>query len=647
MAIDANSYGEARKAIALTERLTKSGAAWWSKVFAAPADSPTITVATSSQITGTVVTPTASYDYDPIFRYDGCHAVTVDGAGAYASTYPELLVPETVTDAQDLEYRFVAATTGTGTLGIRVIVDGKLTSLAMPRFDAVAGNAYYVRLHFGATKVKNVRVAANGSSRFVSLEATTYSVLQRPLGTPRSRFAVIGDSLQMGSPTFHYLGWESHSFFQSILMGCDSYINLGIGGTGWSDVAPGSDFGARIVTALACSPHILAFFGSRNDNSRYTQVLAAAMAGLAQVESVPVVLVCGPQQGTSFTVLNDLVRQSTIASGRTWIDLLGIAQDYTLDATGHPTFDEQLALARAAHAQVDMSAIIAAVAGANAARPGSTIAVATTPATAATAGSSVTITATVTSPLSTAGTVQFYDNGVALGSPVTVTGGTASYTTSALSTALHSITAKFRPTNPNTVKPSTSAAVSLNVSANLGVSDDFNRADGPVGNSLNGKAWDTTFPGWAIISNQVGNPSPTGSTYLPIDCGVLVGTYEFTWGGAYYQDARFYLAYQNNLNHIILNNISGTWRLWTNIAGTSAVMATGSANAWVAGDAMQIVVTQGSSPTKFTFVVKKNGTTVVTATDYDIGVLAANTKLAFGVNASGGAVRFDNVVMTP
>ncbi|MEI6604296.1 MAG: Ig-like domain repeat protein, partial [Verrucomicrobiota bacterium] len=57
-------------------------------------------------------------------------------------------------------------------------------------------------------------------------------------------------------------------------------------------------------------------------------------------------------------------------------------------------------------------------------------------------GVAVTFTATV-APAPTGGTVQFYDNAVALGSPVTVAGGQAQLITSALDTGSHSITASY------------------------------------------------------------------------------------------------------------------------------------------------------------------------------------------------------------
>ena len=56
-------------------------------------------------------------------------------------------------------------------------------------------------------------------------------------------------------------------------------------------------------------------------------------------------------------------------------------------------------------------------------------------------GDSVTFTATVSPPAAT-GTVTFYDGGSSLGSG-TISGGTATFTTSALSGGVHSITATY------------------------------------------------------------------------------------------------------------------------------------------------------------------------------------------------------------
>jgi hypothetical protein len=84
------------------------------------------------------------------------------------------------------------------------------------------------------------------------------------------------------------------------------------------------------------------------------------------------------------------------------------------------------------------------------------------PASPSTYGASVTFTATIT-PNTLAGTVVFKDGGVALGPPVTVSGGTASYSTTSLNVvnSPHSITATFTPTDTNYLPSTTSPAQSV------------------------------------------------------------------------------------------------------------------------------------------------------------------------------------------
>ncbi|MCF3133792.1 Ig-like domain repeat protein [Streptomyces olivochromogenes] len=76
-----------------------------------------------------------------------------------------------------------------------------------------------------------------------------------------------------------------------------------------------------------------------------------------------------------------------------------------------------------------------------------TTSLAVSPASPVTTGTNVTLTATV-APAAAAGTVQFRDNGAALGAPVTVNNGTATFSTSTLGAGPHSLTADFTPTDP-------------------------------------------------------------------------------------------------------------------------------------------------------------------------------------------------------
>ena len=77
-------------------------------------------------------------------------------------------------------------------------------------------------------------------------------------------------------------------------------------------------------------------------------------------------------------------------------------------------------------------------------------------------GIPVVLIATVT-PFTAAGTVQFFDGTTPLGAPVPVLAGVAFFTTSALTTGTHTLTAVFTPTNPTAFGPSTSPPVPLTV----------------------------------------------------------------------------------------------------------------------------------------------------------------------------------------
>jgi predicted thioesterase len=99
-------------------------------------------------------------------------------------------------------------------------------------------------------------------------------------------------------------------------------------------------------------------------------------------------------------------------------------------------------------------------------------------------GTSVTLTDTVTQINGTAvsGTVQFYDNGVAIGSPVTVSaGGVATFTTTALPCGVtNTITAIFTPSAGSPYGPSTGGPVTLPVAA-----PDFSIAATPANQIVN------------------------------------------------------------------------------------------------------------------------------------------------------------------
>ncbi|MFF0148022.1 putative surface cell wall-binding protein [Amycolatopsis sulphurea] len=102
-----------------------------------------------------------------------------------------------------------------------------------------------------------------------------------------------------------------------------------------------------------------------------------------------------------------------------------------------------------------------------------TTALAVTPSGSATQFQPVALSATVT-PGAAAGAIQFTDNGANLGSPVALSGGTATLNTATLAVGAHSFTAKFVPADPAVFLASESAQVPLTVNTFAGVATSEN-----------------------------------------------------------------------------------------------------------------------------------------------------------------------------
>lgn len=83
-------------------------------------------------------------------------------------------------------------------------------------------------------------------------------------------------------------------------------------------------------------------------------------------------------------------------------------------------------------------------------------------------GTPTSLTATVT-PSTAAGSVQFKRNGVNLGAPVAVTGGTATLSNQVLPAGANALTAQFVPTDPDTDGASVSSAVSYAITGPVGL----------------------------------------------------------------------------------------------------------------------------------------------------------------------------------
>ena len=176
---------------------------------------------------------------------------------------------------------------------------------------------------------------------------------------------------------------------------------------------------------------------------------------------------------------------------------------------------------------------------------------------------------------------------------------------------------------------------------NPGFTDNFNRADGPPGNTLNGKPWVATSAStnWQISSNQLAAIGATISGALYVDAGISDCTFTAVFGGTFERNWGMMLRFGDSANYFRFSYVGGTsgaplGQLTKVLAGTVSTVATEATSApWVAGDTFAVVLA-GSS-----FTIKKNGTTIITATDSS---LVTNTKFGFWGTSTSGAARVDD-----
>jgi hypothetical protein len=151
-----------------------------------------------------------------------------------------------------------------------------------------------------------------------------------------------------------------------------------------------------------------------------------------------------------------------------------------------------------------------------------TTTLAVTPSGSAASGSQVTLTAQV-SPTA-AGTVQFLDGTAAIGAPVTVSGGTATLTTSALTVGTHTLSAAFTSTDA-AFGSSTSTATAYTVSTPSAVNTTTSLAVVPGGSAA---------PGTPVALTATVTPSNAAGTVTFTDAttGTALGTAAVSGGSA-------------------------------------------------------------------------------------------------------------------
>lgn len=627
--------------------LVKAGDAWVAEVLGALAaeDVPTITVSTSSAIAGTnVIGASTDLTYDPHFRYDNVATLSDRGSGyVNSTTTPGVNLPEFITDPDNAEIEARYKAFGTD-FRIRVEVDGVPHQLPLQGPFMVADDAYlYARIQFPSARARRLKLWSSGQDEFGGVKVAAGQTVRRPAGEWNKRLAIVGDSYVAGGPgPSNPLRLETFVYFLGKLLECDSIVNLGIGGTGWANPngAQGT-FLDRTPLALSFGPSVLGYVGSRNDipsvlsgiGKTLNDAIANAVAGVGMASAVPFVFMAGPvtNPGTEVNQVNAALRSAATIAGVPYVDLRG-TEGTPVD--GHATFAQTQVIAKAIYAALDRPDVDERVSAARASRLAATLTLVASPSGAAAVGANVTLTATLGTHL--AGRVSFFVDGVKVGS-ATVTTAVASLTVSTIAAGTHTIQARFEPSSPAAVKAVASNVITgYVVSANLGHADDFERADGSLGSTTNGKAWTSVGTGtWSIASGKALNTGATGNAFAIIDDGTPNGTVKWIIAGTpaagYGVGVARYSDVSNHL-YINLNGTGGRAKLWKRVANASTQLTDGSGGtAVVAGDLIELVMSGD------TLTLKQNGTVIGTATDAAFNTL---TKSGMFVSSAGLAIQF-------
>jgi len=261
------------------------------------------------------------------------------------------------------------------------------------------------------------------------------------------------------------------------------------------------------------------------------------------------------------------------------------------------------------------------------------------PASPTTAGTSVTFTATV-SPSTAAGSVQFMDGTNTLGSPVTVSGGTAtSAATTTLSTATHSITAVFTPTNASAFGPSTSTALSYVVNAAGTPVTTTTAVTASVasptttGTSVTFTA--TVAPNTAVGTVQFMNGTATMGSPVAVSSGTATYTTSFGAAATYSITAVFT---PTSATAFVASTSPAINYVVTGATVTSTALAVSPATTAAAGASVQLTATVTPSSAVGTVTFYDGSTTLGTQTLASGSAVLSTTTLSVGTTHSFVAI---------
>lgn len=308
----------------------------WSNSRATALTSPVETkpaiVGTGTQVTGWDGASDTKFRYFPgIYKTANGGALDLGlygdwkpGGQAQSAGWPVVFEFVTAATNTTVEIAFYCSVT---TFALMFEVNGRLISDASIR-STFASNDHKVTLTFPVAKARTIRVWGNHAFGLHAVRVPTGETITKPSSTITRRIAVIGDSWVNGSSDSHDYPQGANTFEAFAprllrLMGADSMILAGIGGTGFVNGIssnPQAHYASRVSTVVGMNPHAIVFYGSINDMTLVSQVEEQVTAALAACVSVPEVYVIGPAQADRADS-NAAVRAATLAAGRTFIDM--------------------------------------------------------------------------------------------------------------------------------------------------------------------------------------------------------------------------------------------------------------------------------------------------------------------------------------
>lgn len=213
---------------------------------------------------------------------------------------------------------------------------------------------------------RQIRIWTEGPIGLAEIRVPTGKTITKPGTITGKRIAIIGDSYSNGSGESN--AWPNQgthnveTFAPQLLrlLGATDMVLAGIGGTGFTNGKPTSNYASRIPAVLATSPDMIIFLASINDGENAGTIQSDVEEALALVSSVPKVYVIGTLL-EGYAANRAAAKAGTLAAGRTFIDIGDFMHgtgrvtaptgdgnnDYFRMADGaHPTLDAHRALAR-------------------------------------------------------------------------------------------------------------------------------------------------------------------------------------------------------------------------------------------------------------------------------------------------------------